>query len=143
MEIIDPATFDRSTLRERLDPPQTHFARLLSLGVAQRTAWVRELLAAERELVSEVWQDGDELWRWSTAPPYWGACGLVVLRADEVVRQLLDIIHLGIQETFEKGMFLGFLLRRRPWPALTHVLQQAAVHPSKELMQKFKGVHEK
>jgi hypothetical protein len=85
VELVDPAVFDRSTLRELLEPPEAHFARLLGSGVAQRHAWVREMLATERELVREVWQDGDELWRWQTTPQ-WGACGLVVLRAGEVVR---------------------------------------------------------
>jgi hypothetical protein len=61
VEVIDPATFDRSKLRERLEPPEAHFARLLSSRVAQRHGWVREMLAAERDLVREVWQDGDEL----------------------------------------------------------------------------------
>jgi hypothetical protein len=85
MEVVNPATFDRSTLRERLEPPEEYFARLLGSGVAQRHAWAREMLVAQRELVREVWQDGDELWSWRTTPR-WGACGLVVLRGGEVVR---------------------------------------------------------
>jgi hypothetical protein len=83
--VVDSAEFDRSTLRECLGVPETHYVRLLGSGVALRHSRVRDLLAAELELVREVWQDGDELWRWQTTPN-WGACGLVVLRANEVVR---------------------------------------------------------
>ncbi len=85
MEAIDPATFDCSTLRERIESPEAHFAQLRGAGVAQRHAWVREMLAAQQEMVREVWQDGDELWRWQTTSR-WGAYGLAVLRAGQVVR---------------------------------------------------------
>jgi hypothetical protein len=85
VEVIGSTTFDRSTLRERLEPPEVHFARLLSSGVAQRHAWARQILVAQRELVCEVWQDGDELWSWQTTP-HGGAFGLLVLRGGDLVR---------------------------------------------------------
>lgn len=85
MEVMDSATFDCSTLRERLEPPELHFTMLLSTRAAQRHANVRKAIFEEWKLVCEVWKDGDDLWTWRTTPRG-GAFGLVVLRENEVVR---------------------------------------------------------
>ena len=87
MQVVEGLDFDRSWLQDKLEP-NDYFARALESGVARRHAWVRAENEANRQMVGEVWCEGDELWYWRNRinGGISGTDGLVLLRNGEVVR---------------------------------------------------------
>ena len=87
MEVADRSDFDLSWIQDKLDL-EGYFAGLLRSGVATRHEWVRKDIERNRELVREVWREGDELWYWRyrIGGGVSGSDGLVLLRGGEVFR---------------------------------------------------------
>jgi hypothetical protein len=87
VQVFALSEFDRSWIQEKLEP-EDYFTRLLRSGVALRNAWMREDIESNRQMVREIWCEGDELWYWRYRinGGISGIDGLVLLRGGEVVR---------------------------------------------------------